>query len=96
MLKNFKPLYDKILVKRIDVENKTDSGLYLAGAFKDRPSLGEVVAIGDGRWIGTGKLIPLKVSKGDRVFFTRHGGVDMSEEYLVLREDELLGRIEAD
>jgi chaperonin GroES len=95
---NIRPLYDRIVVKRIedDVE-KTAGGLFIPDSAKEKPQQGEVVAVGQGKRADDGKLIPLDVKAGDRILFGKYSGSDIKmdgNEYLIMREDEVLGVIE--
>lgn len=90
-----RPLYDRIVVKRVDEDaEKTASGLYIPDTAKEKPQQGEVVAIGKGKRLEDGKLIPLDVAVGDRILFGKYSGNDIKldgTEYLIMREDEVLG-----
>jgi len=95
---NIRPLYDRIVVKRLenDVE-KTASGLFIPDSAKEKPQEGEVVAVGQGKRGDDGKLMPLDVKAGDRILFGKYSGSDIKmdgNEYLIMREDEVLGVIE--
>ncbi len=93
-----RPLYDRIVVKRIEEqEQKTAGGIVIPDTAKEKPQEGEVIAVGKGKRLEDGKLIPLEVKKGDRILFGKYSGNDIKidgEEYLILREDEVLGVIE--
>jgi chaperonin GroES len=94
---NIRPLYDRIVVKRIDEDEKTASGLIIPDSAKEKPQQGEVVAVGQGKRNDDGKLIPLDVKAGDRILFGKYSGSDIKSdgnEYLIMREDEVLGVIE--
>lgn len=95
---NIRPLYDRIVVKRIEEQaDKTASGLFIPDSAKEKPQEGEVVAVGQGKRADDGKLIPLDVKVGDRILFGKYSGSDIKsdgEEYLIMREDEVLGVIE--
>jgi chaperonin GroES len=93
----FRPLHDRILVKRVEEETKTKGGIIIPDTAKEKPIEGKVVAAGNGRVGDDGKLIPLEVKKGDRVLFGKYGGTEVKmdgEEYLIMREDDILGIIE--
>jgi len=87
------PLNDRVLIKRDDQQDKTESGLYLPSASQEKPNSGVVVKVGYGRRAPkTGKLIPMTVKEGDKVLFSKYGGQEIElygETYLVLREDEI-------
>ncbi|MBM4371848.1 MAG: co-chaperone GroES [Deltaproteobacteria bacterium] len=92
-----KPLHDRILVKRLDSEEKTAGGIIIPDTAKEKPVQGEVMAVGAGKRDEKGQRIPLDVKAGDRVLFSRYGGTDVKvagEEMLILREDDILGIIE--
>ncbi len=94
---NFKPLYDKVLVKRVEAEQKTKSGLYIPDTAKEKPLEGVVVALGTGKVTEAGKVLPLTVKLDDKVLFGKFAGNDIKvdgEEYLLMREDEILGIME--
>ena len=95
---NIRPLYDRIVVKRLDNEaEKTAGGLFIPDSAKEKPQEGEVVAVGQGKRGDDGKLMPLDVKKGDRILFGKYSGSDIKmdgNEYLIMREDEVLGVIQ--
>jgi chaperonin GroES len=89
-----RPLYDRIVVKRIEEKEQMQGGLYIPDSAKEKPQEGEVVAVGKGKRLEDGKLIPLDVQAGDRILFGKYSGSDIKldgEEYLIMREDEVLG-----
>jgi chaperonin GroES len=92
-----RPLYDRVLVKRIDSEEKTKGGLYIPDSAKEKPLEGEIIATGKGRVNDKGELRPISVHVGDRVLFAKYAETEVKmdgESYLLLREDDLLGVIE--
>ena len=93
-----KPLGDRLIVKPIDEEETTASGIVLPDTAKEKPQKGKVVAVGDGRWDEDGeKRIPLDVSEGDEVLYSKYGGTEITvedDELLVLRESDVLARVE--
>lgn len=94
---NIRPLYDRIIVKRIDQEKQTASGIYIPDTAKEKPEQGEVVAVGTGRLMQDGNLQPLLVKQGETVLFGKYSGQTVKlegEEYLVLKEEDVLGIIE--
>ncbi len=95
---NIRPLYDRIVVKRLeDDTEKTASGLFIPDSAKEKPQQGEVVAVGQGKKTEEGKIIALDVKAGDRILFGKYSGSDIKidgNEYLIMREDEVLGVIE--
>jgi chaperonin GroES len=89
-----RPLQDRILVKRIENEEKTKGGIIIPDTAKEKPSEGKVVAVGKGKVTDDGKLQPLEVKKGDRVLFSKYSGSEVNiegEEHLIIREDDVLG-----
>ena len=93
----FRPLQDRILVKRIDKEEKTSGGIIIPDTAKEKPQEGEVVAVGNGKRLDDGKVLPLDVKAGDKILFGKYSGSEIKidgEEHLILREDEVLGVIE--
>ena len=93
-----RPLFDRILVKRVESDAQTKSGLYLPESATEKPSEGLVVAVGTGRVGDDGELRPLVVKEGDRVCFGKFAGTEIKvggEEHLVMREDDIFGVIEA-
>ncbi len=93
-----RPLYDRIVVKRIESQEQMQGGLYIPDTAKEKPQEGEVVAVGKGKRLEDGKLVPLDVQVGDRILFGKYSGNDIKldgEEYLIMREDEVLGIMEA-
>jgi chaperonin GroES len=91
-----KPLNDRVLVKRLESEEKTAGGLYIPDTAKEKPSRGKVVAAGPGKLADDGKRTPLAVKAGDLVLFNKYAGTEISidgEEHLVMREDDILAII---
>jgi chaperonin GroES len=92
-----KPLGDRLIVKPIEEEETTASGIVLPDTAKEKPQKGKVVAVGDGRWDEDGeKRIPLDVSEGDEVLYSKYGGTEVTvedEELLVLRESDVLAKL---
>jgi chaperonin GroES len=89
-----RPLQDRILVKRIEEEEKTKGGIIIPDTAKEKPSEGKVVAVGKGKVLDDGKLHPLEIKKGDRVLFNKYSGSEVNidgEEHLIIREDDVLG-----
>ena len=88
-----RPLNDRILIKRIDSEETTAGGIIIPDSAKEKPMEGEVVAAGEGRVLDNGKIRPLEVKAGDRVFFRKYAGTELTLEgvdHLIMREDEIL------
>lgn len=93
-----RPLQDRILIKRIEEKETVKGGIIIPDTAKEKPQEGEVVAVGHGKKTEDGKIIPLDVKVGDRVLFGKYSGNDIKideQEYLILREDEILGVLEA-
>ena len=92
---NIRPLYDRIVVKRVETEaEKTHGGLYIPDSAKEKPQEGEVVSVGKGKSNDEGKVFPLDVQAGDRVLFGKYSGTEIKidgEEFLIMREEEVLG-----
>jgi chaperonin GroES len=94
---NIRPLYDRIVVKRIEQQEQMQGGLYIPDTAKEKPQEGEVVAVGKGKRLEDGKVVALDVQVGDRILFGKYSGSDIkldNEEYLIMREDEVLGILE--
>jgi chaperonin GroES len=92
-----RPLHDRIVVKRLEEEEKTSGGIIIPDTAKEKPQQGKVIAVGKGRILEDGKVIPLVVKEGDRVLFTKYGGTDIKiegEEHLIMREDDVLAVFE--
>jgi chaperonin GroES len=92
-----RPLGDRILLKRIEEEDKSKGGIIIPDTAKEKPQEGKVVAVGKGRMLDDGKLVPLEVKKGDRVLFGKYSGTEVNlegEEHLIVKEDDILGVIE--
>ena len=93
---NLKPLGDRLIVRAIEEEETTASGIVLPDTAKEKPHKGKVVAVGDGKFDDDGKRVPLDVSEGDEVLYSKYGGTEIKvggEELLVLRESDVLARI---
>ena len=93
----FRPLQDRILIRRIDHEQKTSGGIIIPDTAKEKPQQGEVVAVGSGKRLDDGKVQPIDLKKGDRILFGKYSGSEIKldgEEHLILREEEVLGIIE--
>ena len=93
----FRPLHDRVVVTRIDAENKTAGGIIIPDTAKEKPTEGEVIAVGPGGRDESGKLIPIDVKKGDRVLFGKWSGTEVKidgVEYLIMKESDIMGVIE--
>jgi len=92
-----RPLQDRILVKRLEEEERTKGGIIIPDSAKEKPSEGLVIAVGKGKTTEDGKKLPLDVKKDDRILFSKYGGTEVKidgTEYLIMREDDVLGVIE--
>lgn len=92
-----KPLQDRILVKRIEEEEKTKGGIIIPDAAKEKPQEGRVIAVGDGKMLENGTKAPLTVKVGDKILFGKYAGTEIKiegEEHLILREDDVLAIVE--
>ena len=91
-----RPLHDRVLIKRIEEQETIRGGLIIADTAKEKPQEGEVVAVGSGKRLENGTVISLEVKEGDRVLFGKYSGTEIKvddNEYLILREDEILGTL---
>ena len=94
---NFRPLHDRILIKRIEEKETVKGGIIIPDTAKEKPQEGEVVAVGNGKMTEDGKVVPLDVKAGDRILFGKYSGSEIKmddEEYLILKEEEVLGVVE--
>jgi chaperonin GroES len=94
----FRPLQDRVLVRRVEEEEKTAGGIIIPDTAKEKPVQGEVVAVGPGVHDGSGKLVPPGVKKGDRVLFGKWSGTELKidgEELAIMKESDIFGIIEA-
>ena len=92
-----KPLQDRIIVKRIEEEEKTKGGIIIPDSAKEKPMEGEVIAVGSGKVLDNGTKQPLEVKEGDRILFGKYAGTEVKidgVEHLIMREDDILGIIE--
>ena len=91
-----RPLHDRVIVKRMEEEEKTKGGIIIPDTAKEKPAEGKIVAVGAGRIKKDGTKIPLEVKAGDRVLFSKYGGTEVKidgEEHLMMREDDILAII---
>jgi chaperonin GroES len=94
---NFRPLHDRILIKRVEEKEAVKGGIIIPDTAKEKPLEGEVIAVGNGKKTDEGKVIPLDVQAGDRILFAKYSGAEIkmeNEEYLILKEEEVLGVVE--
>ena len=92
-----RPLQDRVIVKRIEEEEKTKGGIIIPDTAKEKPQEGKVIAVGKGKVTEEGKLIPLDVKVGDRILFGKYSGTEVKiegVEHLIMREEDILGIIE--
>jgi chaperonin GroES len=90
----FRPLHDRVVVKRIEADDKTKGGIIIPDTVKEKPSQGEVVAVGPGGRDETGKLIPMDIKAGDKVLFGKWSGTEVKldgEELLIMKESDIMG-----
>jgi len=91
---SFRPLHDRVLVRRLEAEEKTAGGIFIPDSAKEKPAEGEIVSIGDGTRDDDGERIPLDVKAGDRVLFGKWSGSEVTidgEELLIMKESDILG-----
>jgi chaperonin GroES len=92
-----RPLQDRVIVKRLEEEEKTKGGIIIPDTAKEKPQEGKVIAVGKGKVTEDGKVIPLDVKVGDRILFGKYSGTEIKiegEEHLIMREEDILGIIE--
>ena len=92
-----RPLQDRLLVKRVESEQKSKGGILIPDTAKEKPQEGKVIAVGKGKVGDDGKLQPLDVKKGDKILFSKYAGTEVNiegEEHLIIREDDVLGVVE--
>jgi chaperonin GroES len=92
-----RPLQDRVIVKRLEEEEKTKGGIIIPDSAKEKPQEGKVIAVGKGKTTDEGKVIPLDVKAGDRILFGKYSGTEVKidgEEHLIMREEDILGIIE--
>ena len=94
---DFRPLYDRILVKWLEDKEQTRGGIIIPDSAKEKPQRAEVIAVGKGKRLDNGKMVPLDVKPGDYILFAKYSGTEIKlqgQEYLILREEEVLGIVE--
>ncbi|WP_457567959.1 co-chaperone GroES [Desulfurobacterium sp.] len=92
-----KPLYDRVVVKKVEMEQKTAGGIILPDTAKEESQIGEVVAVGEGKLLDNGEVRPLKVKAGDKVLYSKYAGNEVEldgEKYLIIREEDILAIVE--
>jgi chaperonin GroES len=93
----FRPLHDRVVVRRVDAEEKTAGGIIIPDTAKEKPQQGEVLAVGPGKRDETGKLVPLDVKVGDQILFGKWSGTEVKvdgEDLLIMKEDDIMGVVE--
>ena len=93
----FRPLHDRVVVRRVDAEEKTAGGIIIPDTAKEKPQQGEVLAVGPGKRDETGKLVPLDVKAGDQILFGNWSGTEVKvdgEDLLIMKEDDIMGVVE--
>src|SRR5205823_14575823 len=98
MAQKLTPLHDRVVIKRIEEQETIRGGIIIPDSAKEKPQEGEVIAIGNGKRLEDGKLVPLDVKVGDRILFGKYSGSDIKldgDEYMIMREDEVLGVLDA-
>ncbi len=91
---SIKPLRDRIIVKRLEEENTTKGGIIIPDSAKEKPQAGEVIAVGSGKLLEDGKVVPCEVKKGDKVLFGKYSGTEVKidgDDYLMMKEEDILG-----
>src|SRR5437870_4451905 len=94
----FRPLHDRVLVRRVEAEEKTAGGIIIPDTAKEKPQEGEVIAVGPGARDESGKLVPLDVKKGDRILFGKWSGTEVKidgEDLLIMKESDIMGVVES-
>jgi len=94
----FRPLHDRVVVRRVESEEKTAGGIIIPDTAKEKPQEGEIVAVGPGSRDESGKLVPLDVKAGDRILFGKWSGTEVKidgQDYLIMKESDVMGIIEA-
>ena len=93
----FTPLHDRVLVRRIEGEEKTKGGLIIPDSAKEKPSEGEIISVGEGARKDSGELIPMSVKAGDRILFGKWSGTEVKidgQEYLIMKESDIMGVVQ--
>lgn len=92
-----KPLADRLVIRRLEAKERTESGIIVPDTAKEKPQEGKVLAVGQGRLLENGTFRPLEVKTGDRILYGKYSGTEVSiegEEYLILKEDDVLGVVQ--
>jgi chaperonin GroES len=91
------PLHDRVIVKRIEEEEKTAGGIIIPDTAKEKPQQGKIIAVGQGSMLENGQIIPMTVKEGDRILFGKYAGTEIQidgEEHLIMREDDILAIVQ--
>lgn len=94
---NLRPLHDRVIVKRTEEEQRSPGGIIIPDTAKEKPIQGQIIAVGTGKILENGTVVPMQVKKGDKVLFGKYGGTEVKiegEELLIMREDDILGVVE--
>ncbi len=94
MVDKIRPLLDRVLVKRLANEEKSAGGIYIPDVAKEKAQTAKVIAIGTGRLLNDGKVVPMQVKVGDIVFLPKYAGTEASGDHVIIKEDEILGIVE--
>lgn len=94
MFEKLRPLGDRVLVKRIEEQETTVGGIIIPDAAKEKAQMGAVLAVGAGKLDMAGNRIPLQIKAGDKIYFGKYSGTEAGKEYLIIKEDEILGVLE--
>ena len=94
MFEKFRPLADRVLVRRLEEETMTASGIIIPDAAKEKAQTGKVLAVGPGKLDDKGTRIPMHVKVGDTIYFGKYAGTELGDDHLIIREDEILGIVE--
>lgn len=94
MFEKFRPLGDRVLVKRLENQEMTEGGIIIPDSAKEKAQTGTVLAVGPGKYDAMGKLLPMLVRTGDTVYFGKYAGVEAGKDLIVVREEEILGVVE--
>ena len=94
MFDKIKPLGDRVLIKRIEMEDTTPGGIIIPDAAKEKTQMGKVISVGQGKTMSDGKTVPVAVKAGETVFYSKYAGTEAGDEHLIISESELLGVVD--
>lgn len=94
MVEKIRPLLDRVLVKRLELEEKSEGGLYIPDVAKEKAQTGKVIAVGTGKVLQDGTVQKMNVKVGDVVFLPKYAGTEASKDHIIIKEDEILGIVE--